>query len=88
MDLRKGRILRPLPPWSVAGYTVSYAVYFAAGIAAFIRLTQGHRPGLLIAVALAASSILGVAIMFLDVRAGRVELPPGFVEVLRRLRRR
>jgi hypothetical protein len=88
MDLRKGRVLRPLPRWSVAGHAVGYAAWVIAGTAGFVRVAQGHTPGLLIIVALAASSILGVAIMFLDVRAGRVELPPGFVEVLRRLRRR
>jgi hypothetical protein len=88
MDLRKGRILRPLPRWSLAGYAVSYAVFGVAMIAGFVRVAQGLTPGLLITVALAASSILGVAIMFLDIRAGRVEPPPGFMEVLRRLRRR
>jgi anti-sigma-K factor RskA len=88
MDLRKGRVLRPLPRWSVAGYAVSYTVWVAAGIALFVRVARGHTPGLLVIVALAASSILGVAIGFLDVRAGRVELPPGFVEMLGRLRRR
>jgi hypothetical protein len=88
MDLRKGRVLRPLPRWSAVGYAVSYAVWVAAGIAGFVRVAQGHTPGLLIIVVLAASSILGVAIMFLDIRAGRVEPPPGLVEVLRRLRRR
>jgi anti-sigma-K factor RskA len=88
MDLRRDRVLRPLPRWSVAGYAVSYAVWVVAGIAGFVQVAQGHAPGLLVIVALAASSILGVAIGFADVRAGRVELPSGFVELLRRLRRR
>jgi hypothetical protein len=88
MDLRRGRVLRPLPRWSVAGYAVSYAAWVAAGIAGFVRVAQGHTPGLLVIVALAASSILGMAIWFLDIRAGRVELPPGLVEVLRRFRHR
>jgi anti-sigma-K factor RskA len=87
MDLGKGRVLRPLPRWSVAGYAVSYAVWVVAGIALFVRVARGHTPGLLVIVALTASSILGVAIGFADLRAGRVELPPGFVDVLRRLPR-
>jgi hypothetical protein len=71
----------------VAGYTVSYAVFVAVMIAGFIRVTQGHRLGLLVIVPLVAASVLGVAIGFSDLRAGRVELPPGLVEGLRRLRR-
>jgi hypothetical protein len=88
MDLRKGRLLRPLPRWTVAGYAVGFAVWMGAVTAGVIRVAQGHGPGLMITVAVAASSTLGVVIMFLDARAGRVEPPPGFVEVLRRLSRR
>ena len=87
MDLRKGRVHGRLPPRSVAGYAISYAVVAAAMIAGFIRVAQGHRPGIMVVVPLVAASILGVAIGFLDMRAGRVAPPPGFVEVLRRLRR-
>jgi hypothetical protein len=61
-------------------------VFVAAVIAGFIRVAQGHRPGLLVIVLLVAASILGVAVGFSDIRAGRVELPPGLVEVLRQLR--
>jgi hypothetical protein len=87
MDLRKGRVRGRLRPRSVAGYAISYAVFAAAMIAGFIRVAQGHRPGLMVVVPLVAASILGVAIGFMDMRAGRVAPPPGFVEVLRRLRR-
>jgi hypothetical protein len=87
MDMRRGRVRGRLPRRSVAGYTVSYAVFVAAMIAGFIQVAQGHRPGLLVVVPLVAASILGVAIGFSDMRAGRVELPPGLVEVLGRLRR-
>jgi hypothetical protein len=58
-----------------------------AAVAAFVRVAQGHEPGLIVLVLPVAASLLGVAIGFLDVHAGRVELPPGFVAVLRRLRR-
>jgi hypothetical protein len=71
----------------VVGYAVGYMVFFAAMVAGFIRAAQGHRPGLIVAVPLVAASILVVAIGFSDLRAGRVEPPPGFVEVLRRHRR-
>jgi hypothetical protein len=87
MDMRRGRVRGRLPRRSVAGYTVSYAVFVAAMIAGFIRVAQVHKPGLLVIVPLVAASILGVAVGFSDMRAGRVELPPGLVEVLRRLRR-
>jgi hypothetical protein len=70
----------------VVGYAVGYVVFFAAMVAGFIRVAQGHRPGLIVAVPLVAASILVVAIGVANLRAGRVEPPPGFVEVLRRLR--
>jgi hypothetical protein len=74
-----------LPRRRVIGYAVGYVVFVAAMVGGFIRLAQGHRPGLIVVVALVAASILVVAIGFSDIRAGRVEPPPGFVEVLRRL---
>jgi hypothetical protein len=87
MDVRRGRVRGRLPRRSAAGYAASYGMFVAAMIAGFIRVAQGFRPGLLVVVPLVAASILGVAIGFSDMRAGRVELPPGLVEALRRLRR-
>ena len=87
MNLRRGRVHGRLPRRSVVGYVVGYVVFIAAMVAGFIRVAQGHRPGLMVVVPLVAASILVVAIGFSDIRAGRVEPPPGFGEVLRRLRR-
>ena len=88
MDLRMGRAVGRLPPRSVVGYAASWAVYIAAAIVGFARVAQGHEAGLLVILAVVGSSIMGVVIGLLDIRAGRVEPPPGFVEVLRRHRRR
>jgi hypothetical protein len=66
---------------------VGYALFVAAMVAGFIRVARGHRPGLIVVVPLVGACILVVAIGFSDIRAGRVEPPPGFVEVLGRLRR-
>jgi hypothetical protein len=87
MNQRRGRVHGRLPRRSVVRYAVGYLVFVAAMVAGFIRVAQGHRPGLIVVVPLIAASILVVAIGFSDLRAGRVEPPPGFVEVLRRLRR-
>jgi hypothetical protein len=87
MDLRRGQVHGGLPRRSGVGYVVGYVVFIAAMGAGFIRVAQGHRPGLIVVVPLVAASILVVAIGFSDIRAGRVEPPRGFVEALRRLRR-
>lgn len=77
----------PLPRRGVVSYSVGYVVYFIAGIGGFIRVVQGHGPGPVVIVSLVASSLLVVAVWWFDIRAGRIESPPGFMEGLRRLRR-
>ena len=86
MPMEMGRLPRgPLPRRSMVGYAVGYALFLVAGVGGFIRLAQGHGPGPLVVLGVLLSPLLVGVIGWSDLRAGRIQLPTGFAEGLRRL---
>lgn len=86
MPMEMGRLPRgPLPRRGVLGYVVGYALFLVAGISGFIRLAQGRGPAPLVVLGVLLSSLLVGVVGWSDLRAGRIQPPPGFAEGLRRL---